>query len=161
MTDEKHRLFDPSGSRACYTAKYADHLAQENSEALSYIPSPRLEEYARNGQILMAHENGEPCGFLIWGAGWPVMRVYQACIQYDARRREHGYTLVKRLLAIAEKRGVDSIMLRCANDLDSNEFWKAAGFTFAGQVPGGERRGRMLNIWRFTMPNPKQLRLAV
>lgn len=133
------------------TVKYVVDLARKNAEALSFIPAPRLEQYSQNGQILVAFENDEPCGFLVLGNGAETMRVYQACIQYDSRRREHGLALVRRLVAKATQKGCQSISLWCADDLESNEFWRAAGFTFAGQRTGGRSRGRLHNRWMMSL----------
>lgn len=127
--------------------RYADDLARKNSEALSFIPAPRIEEYAREGQLWVATENDEPCGFLIFGDGWPQTRIYQACIQYDARRREHGMALVAALSARATAMGCTDIRLWCADDLDSNEFWRSAGFQYCASRRGGRRRGRKHNLW--------------
>ena len=127
--------------------RYVCDLAKKNSEALSFIPTPRLEEYERRGQILVARENDDLCGFVVHGAGWPVLRVYQACIQYDARRRDHGFGLVERLRQKATDRALDNIELWCADDLDANSFWEAAGFRKIAQRRGGARRGRMHNLW--------------
>lgn len=127
--------------------KYADDLARKNSEALSFIPRPMIEAYARRGQLMLSLENDEPCGFLIHGENWPQIRIYQACIQYDARRREHGMALVAALAAKARERGCHDIRLWCADDLDSNEFWRAAGFEYCAQRRGGRRRGRKHNLW--------------
>ncbi len=131
----------------CSIASFADSLARKNSEALSFIPKPRLEQYAREGQILMATENGSPCGFLVYGSGLPTVRIYQACIQYDARRKEHGLALVARLIEIAKLRGAEGIRLRCASDLEANALWLSAGFSRIGTINGGTRRGRTLHIW--------------
>lgn len=128
-------------------AKYADDLARKNSEALSFIPRPMIEQYAQRGQLLLATENDEPCGFLIFGRGWPQVRIYQACIQYDVRRREHGMGLIARLAAHARARGCTDIRLWCADDLEANAFWLAAGFVLCGQRAGGQRRGRRHNLW--------------
>jgi ribosomal protein S18 acetylase RimI-like enzyme len=125
---------------------YVVDLAKRNSEAISFIPSPRLEQYYENGQILVARENDEPCGFLVFGLR-PVAKIYQACIQYDARRMENGLRLVSRLIRIASSRGCDAISLWCASDLEANHFWRAAGFRFVDQRPGGSRRGRVHNRW--------------
>lgn len=127
--------------------RYADDLARKNSEALSFIPTPRIEAYARAGQLWVATENDEPCGFLIFGCGWPQIRIYQACIQYDARRREHGMALVAALSDKAREMGCTDIRLWCADDLDSNEFWRAAGFEYCASRLGGRRRGRHHNLW--------------
>ena len=126
---------------------YAVALAKRNSEALSFIPTPQLENYAAKGQLLIQTENDEPCGFLVYGAGFPVMRVYQSCIQFDARRRENGMALVARLVAVAERRQCQGISLWCAQDLEANAFWSAAGFQLIGRREGGLRRGRIHNHW--------------
>jgi N-acetylglutamate synthase-like GNAT family acetyltransferase len=127
--------------------QYIDALAHKNSEALSFLPRPTLEHYAEVGQILIAHENGEPCGYLIHGNGARWCKIYQACIQYDARRREHGLELVRRLVRKALTGGFEAISLWCAEDLESNEFWRSAGFVWAGRREGGRRRGRKHNHW--------------
>ena len=126
---------------------YADHLAKKNVEALSFLPRPRLLEYAVRGQLMVETENGDPCGFLVYGLGWPYMKVYQAAVEYDARRHEHGLALVGRLIQKARQRGCHAISLWCADDLAANAFWEAAGFAFAGKRQGGTRRGRQHNRW--------------
>lgn len=142
------------------TVKYADQLARLNSEALSFIPRPRLMEYAERGQVLIASENGEPAGFLIFGVGWPQMRIYQACIQYDARRRHHGLTLVAAVIEQAIRGGCSDVRLWCADDLDSNDFWREAGFAYKGSRRGGRRRGRKHNLWSFEISKPPLLILT-
>ena len=127
--------------------KYADSLAKRNVDALSFLPRPRLLEYAVRGQLIVETENGEPCGFLVFGNGWPYLKVYQVAVEYDARRREHGLALVGRLIQKARERGCHAVSLWCANDLDANAFWESAGFSFAGQRTGGRARGRMHNRW--------------
>lgn len=136
-------------------AKYAEHLARQDYEAIGFIPRPRLEEYEQRGQILVQHENDEPCGVVVFGNGWPILRIYQAVIQYDARRREHGLSLVARVVAEARRRGCHAIGLWCADDLTANEFWRAAGFTFGGQREGGRRRGRKHNRWVLPIDGPQ------
>jgi N-acetylglutamate synthase-like GNAT family acetyltransferase len=133
--------------------RYIVDLQRKNYEALGFIPQPRTEEYLKRGQVLMAEENGELCGFLVYGMGWPTMKVYQACIQYDARRRDQGLALVARLIARASRSGHSQITLWCADDLDSNAFWKAAGFAFGGQREGGKKRGRKHNLWIYRLPD--------
>lgn len=146
----------------CSTAvKYAVDLARKNSEAVSFIPTPRLEQYAESGQLMIEAENNDPCGFLVFGNTFPILKIYQACIQYDARRIHHGLNLLRRLIIYAEHYGFTAISLYCADDLEANRFWQAAGFQFAGQRLGGQRRGRMHNRWTMYLETPLQLTLAV
>lgn len=136
--------------------RYVLELARKNTEALGFIPAPKLEQYAAAGQLWMAYENDDPCGYLVFGAGWPVLRIYQACIQYDARRREHGLALLRRLIAYAIAHGYEAISCWCADDLEANAFWQAAGFVWAGQREGGRRRGSKHNRWVLWLPHPRQ-----
>lgn len=136
-----------SDDQVALAVRYADDLARKNSEALSFIPTPRIEQYARDGQLWVATENDEPCGFLIFGNSWPQVRIYQACVQYDARRREHGMALVAALADRARASGCTDIRLWCADDLESNVFWRDAGFEYCASRRGGRRRGRKHNLW--------------
>lgn len=140
---------------------YVVDLARRNTDAIGFIPRPKLEKYEQAGQILTGYENDEPCGFLVYGNGYPLLRVYQACIQYDARRREHGFALVRDLETRAAHRGVEAISLWCASDLEASEFWRAAGFERVGTKLGGARRARSLSCWRKIMPAPAQPCLEV
>lgn len=134
------------------SVQYIEQLARSEYEAIGFIPRPRLEQYSARGQILMAQENDENAGFLVFGAGWPTLRVYQACIQYDARRREHGASLVQRLIAEAQRRGCYLISLWCADDLPANDFWQALGFRHIATRPGGVKRGRLHRQWVLSVP---------
>lgn len=138
---------------------YCDWLAKKNSEALSFIPRPKLEDYLVRSQILTEFENDELCGFLVFGNGFPYLRVYQACIQHDSRLRQHGLNLVKKLTDEAIKRKVFEIRLRCAQDLEANDFWKSAGFQLIGSVKGGNRRGRIINQWSMEINKDPQFTL--
>lgn len=142
------------------TLDYVVALSRRHYEEIGFIPRPRLEQYESSGQVWTESENGELCGFLVWGNGWPVLRVYQVCIQYDARRREHGMRLVKRLIQKADSEGYESVSCWVADDIAANEFWEAAGFRFCGQRDGGRKRGRKHNRWVFWLPRPAQLLLV-
>jgi ribosomal protein S18 acetylase RimI-like enzyme len=138
---------------------YVVDLARKHTDALGFIPRPRLEQYHAAGQIHIARENGDPCGYLVVGSGWPNLKIYQACIQYDVQRREHGWNLVNRLERQAARMGYEAISLWCGDDLAANEFWKACAFVQVGQKAGGERRGRKLNLWVKRLCNPLEQRL--
>ena len=138
---------------------YVLHLEKKHFEEIGFLPAPRLEDYRQRGQLWMAQENDEYCGFMVWGRGWPVLRVYQVCIQYDAQRREHGLQLVRRLIAKADQEGYEAISCYVADDIAANDFWRACGFQCAGQRDNGNRRGRLHNHWVMRMPKPMQAAL--
>ena len=127
-------------------------LAKKHTDEIGFLPRPTVERYWASNQVLIESENAEPCGFLIFGRGWPRLKIYQACIQYDAQRRAHGLALVGRVIALASERACDAVSLWCADDLPANEFWQAAGFQLLRSKPGGHRRGRNLNLWVYWLP---------
>ncbi len=127
---------------------YIDSLAKKNSEALSFIPRPRLEKYLVSDQVIMATENGEPAGFLIYGSTIPFLRIYQACVQYDARRREQGFEMVRELIARGERGGATYLSLSIVPTTWRQTFsGRRVDSSFAGSVkeatdaPGGTTYG--------------------
>lgn len=138
------------------TVSYIVALARKESEAIGFLPRPRLEQYVQNGQVAIAHENGNLCGFLVWGNGFPILRIYQACIQYDARGMAHGAQMVGRLERAATARGYSAIQLRCANDLPANSFWRALDYDLVSTINGGATRRRTLNVWSKSLEEPLQ-----
>lgn len=135
---------------------YVLGLARKHYEEIGFLPAPKLEEYRDAGQLWVADENGEPCGFLMWGRGWPVLRVYQVCIQYDAQRRLHGAQLVGRLINKAEAEGYERISCWVADDIPANDFWHAMGFRKVAEREGGKKRGRKHNGWVYWCKAPVQ-----
>ena len=135
---------------------YVLDLEKKHFEEIGFIPKPSLERYRDAEQLWVADENGDPCGFLVWGNGWPVLRVYQVCIQYDAKRRLHGAALIGRLLNKAEREGYDRISCWVADDIPANDFWEAMGFRKAGERQGGKKRGRKHNAWVYWCKAPAQ-----
>jgi len=140
---------------------YVVDLSRKNYEQIGFLPEPRLQDYLFRGQLWSEKENDEWCGFMVWGAGFPVLRIYQICIQYDARRREHGFRLVRRLIDKADREGYEAISCYVAEDIDANAFWREAGFTMIGQRFTNNRRGRKHNHWVMWMPNPMQGQLLI
>jgi ribosomal protein S18 acetylase RimI-like enzyme len=151
-------------------------LARRETETIGFLPGAAVREYQARGGILVARENGEPCGFLVWRlshgrrrthAALPTgrhLKVIQACVHYDVRRIGHGFALVARLERIARRRSAEFVSLFCADDLMANAFWKSCGFLWRGCRPGGDRRGRSHNLWILplsSIPNQVQAQEAV
>src|SRR5689334_11632091 len=124
---------------------YVVHLLKRNTEALGFLPRAALAEKIELRQIWLSLENGEPAGFLHHGSlAAPEVRIFQAAVQYDARRRHLGLALVQDLADRAAAAGARGISLRCLSFLDANDFWEAAGFTRLGAEPGAKGT---LNVW--------------
>lgn len=136
--------------------KYVESLMRQNYEAVGFLPLSVVAKYLEANQLWLQYENDEPCGYLLFGNGWPICRVFQCCIQTDARRRSAASTLIQALVSKAENSGYNAITLRCADDLESNNFWRAAGFSFTGQSQGGKSRGRLINHWQLALRGSTQ-----
>jgi len=122
-------------------AVYAGNLHKKNSEYLGFIPQSRIDWYQDRGQIIPEYENNELCGYLIWGIGWPWMRIYQACVEYELRWLGHGRGLVDKALRIARKNKCAAITLGCRESNAAVTFWSMLGFVILGERVGGKRRG--------------------
>jgi hypothetical protein len=124
---------------------YVVHLQKKHADAVGFIPRMALREKIEQGRIWLARENGEPAGFLHHGSlARPEVRIFQAAIQYDARRRYLGLEMVCHLLRLASDARARGVSLRCLSFLEANEFWDAAGFKLLTTEPGAKGT---LNVW--------------
>lgn len=139
--------------RADLLLKYCLDLMRKNSDALGFVESTRFESRLRAGQVIPAWENGDLCGYLLRGIPREWLHIHQACIQPDARRLDHGRQLVAAAAAYAAACGCHGISLRCADDLPSNQFWQALGFSRVATVPGGRARGRLIHVYQYELPS--------
>lgn len=128
-------------------ADYCIQLHRKNSKQLGLLPADRMRGYVEQGQVFIAFEGGDMCGYLIAGMTPPWARVWQACVEYTLRGLGHGAVMVENLRAEALRRGCTGITLRCRDGMDSNFFWAALGFERVRQIAGGKRRGKPLNVW--------------
>lgn len=135
---------------------YIDKLQRANADDLAFYPLSTLEKALAANQIMVAYENSEPCGYLWFGSvrsGYPIT-IYQACIDYDVRRRAHGWNLVADLMMIGRTAGANAIRLKCASSALSNDFWRAIGFDCVNVTRGGVKRGRDINHWWTAITEP-------
>lgn len=145
--DLSTRALDLVVSRAATSdLDYVMSLMRANRESVGGLPRPAIQERLDRRSILVARINGDPVGYLMYDLRGRTLRIPQACIQYDARRRKHGEALVAALMT-AHARDVDEVTLRVAADLEANLFWRDMGFTCVSSSLGGKRRGRLINSW--------------
>lgn len=132
------------------TISYIDKLQHENADDLAFYPLTTLAEALEAGHVLHCSDNGEPAGYLWFGSvrGGYDVTIYQACVDYDSRRRHLGWDMVAKLIAIANAGNANGIRLKCASSAESNEFWQAIGFYCTRVSEGGIKRGRKLNHYR-------------
>ena len=125
---------------------YVDSLQKKNAEALSFYPKCVFERESEKGRILLGLLNGQPCGYLYVGALGRDVKCHQVCIEYDARRKLYGASLVQAMEDYAKD--AYTITLRCGFDLDANKFWNDMGYKCIAIQNGGVRRMRKINVWR-------------
>jgi len=132
------------------TLPYIDKLQRANADDLAFYPLTTLAAALENGHVVSCEDNGEPAGYLWFGAlrGGRDVTIYQAAVDYDLRRRHLGFGMVGELTRLAVAAGSSGIRLKCASSAGSNEFWRAAGFYCTAVQPGGIKRGRDLNCYR-------------
>lgn len=135
---------------AALSLVYIDHLQRQNADDLAFYPLTTLRKAMDDGHVLHCEDNGEPAGYLWFGAlrGGHDVTIYQACIDYDSRRRHLGWGMVADLHALATAAGCTGIRLKCASSAESNDFWQAVGFYCTAVHAGGRKRGRDLNCYR-------------
>ena len=129
---------------------YIDKLQHENADDLAFYPLSTLQDAMSAGQVLSCYENGEPAGYLWHG---PIrhgrdVTIYQACIDYELRRQQLGFGMVRQLIDSARAGGATGIRLRCASSAMSNTFWVTIGFYCTLVSAGGIKRGRSINHYR-------------
>ena len=138
------------GASVSLTVAYVDHLQHQNADDLAFYPLSTLSTALEAGHVLHCEDNGEPAGYLWFGAvrGGYDVTIYQACVDYQTRRRHLGWGMVADLVALATAGGATGIRLKCASSADANEFWQAAGFHCTHVQRGGRKRARDLNCYR-------------
>tara|TARA_Y100000310_G_scaffold335509_1_gene417731 strand:+ start:538 stop:1080 length:543 start_codon:yes stop_codon:yes gene_type:complete len=129
---------------------YIDHLQKQNVDDLAFYPIRTLERAMEYHRILTCYDNDECAGYLWHGpvrAGYDTV-IYQACVDYDLRRRTLGWDMVRSLIDRCLVGGGVGVRLRCASSSNSNEFWQSIGFYCTKISQGGIKRGRNINHWR-------------
>jgi hypothetical protein len=144
---------------------YVFSLARKHSEALGFLPPPALEQYMNMGSVWLCQENSAEAGFLVLRHELRLDQrcaaIIQACVQTDAQRRHHGLAMVAEAAAASRKSGRTILQCWCAADLESNDFWRAAGFAPMATRDGGRRRNRQHILWRLALQPTADLSLVI
>ena len=130
---------------------FIDHLQKKNAEELAFFFFFVFEREVANFRILLARVNGEPAGYIYHGSVGAIVKVHQACIEYDLRGQLYGAALIRQLITLVDAASGSSITLRCGSDIAANGFWQAMGFYCQGVTAGGVRRMRDINNWRYDL----------
>lgn len=153
-------LFPPDSLIRTATARdmsFVLELQQRHSNALGFLPRAALDWYIDAGRLSLVLENGDPAGYIVgrdklrWNIA--LRPITQAAIDYSAQRRHHGLRLVARAALDAREAGQMAIQAMCREDLDSNAFWKAAGFEEIGRYAPQTARQKNMICWRLRLTN--------
>jgi hypothetical protein len=136
------------------------HLHRQFAYALGFIPKAGMEKALGANHVTLAEENGEPAGYLLHRTlhGEPhIHSIVQAAVAMDAQRRHHGLAA---LVELERSAGTDLLQCWCADDLESNAFWHAAGFLAVGLRNPENVRSRNLILWRKPLTPLGTVRIA-
>lgn len=125
-------------------AHYCEKLRREDGNALGFVPFVAFQQAMRRNRMIIEIENDEPCGFLIFTSVKERLKILMIAIQKDARRIFHATNLLSGMLSLEDTQNSQYIQLRCADDLESNSFWKSVGFSLITQVDGGKLRSAIV-----------------
>jgi hypothetical protein len=141
--------------------KYIDHLQKQNGGDLAFYPTAALERAVEERNVITCEDNNDTAGYIWHGpirSGRDTI-IYQACVDYDSRRRHLGWNMVRTIMSMCSAGYSNGIRLRCASSSESNEFWQLIGFYCTNVRAGGIKRNRDINHWRadiqptlFTVP---------
>jgi len=132
-------------------------LMRDNYESVGFITEGAVREAIYQGRIYHQFDNGEWVGYLLRGSLRPyahAVYIVQECIDKSARRYGSGRRCYEQLLADAREAHVESVQLRCAEDLESRHFWQALGFELVGVDTRPNARGRKVFRYEYRLwPN--------
>ena len=156
---------------------YVVDLSKKENHSLGFIPKIAYEAAITgikkgkrwsdvcNDRLIVCVNNGDLVGFCLASFGKVFQKprkgkIAQICIQMDARKIERGKLLLSFVLAYGASVGCYDFGCGCADDLESNFFWKAVGWSHFGQRKGishtntwKQTSRRVINIYGYTHPN--------
>jgi len=130
---------------------FYNHLQRKERETIGRVTPQMLEKYASTRRLHTLLNDKDPLGYIIANdtSRHPArtiypgdMRIYIACIDYDARRHLHGTMLVDHIAELARLSQLQRIGLWCAEGIPAHDFWTSIGFTPGRTREGGQKRNR-------------------
>jgi predicted GNAT family N-acyltransferase len=141
-----------------------DKLQKENSHAVGFIQKTIWEQYVWGGQrnfvVLIAEANNDAVGYVLITPGkraYAYAKIQQIAVRNDARRLQYGTALISVCRDFCKEFGRKGFTLRCRQDLESNRFWKAIGFTQYGTWQKGVinhvgmKASNDINLWKIDL----------
>ena len=152
---------------------YVISLSKKENHSLGFIPKMAYESAITgiksgdrwsnvcNDKLFVIECNKDLVGFCLASFGIPNAiskkgKIAQICLQTDARKLLRGRKLLDSVVDYGATIGTLAFSAGCANDLESNIFWKAMGWICIAQRKGishtntwKQTSKRIVNIYRF------------
>jgi len=162
---------------------YVVSLSKRESLSLGFIPKMAYEAAITgiktgkrwspvcNDKLFVCTCNNDLVGFCLASFGkrnaiYKVGKIAQICLQEDARKLERGKLLLNSVIDWGKKIHTYSFNAGCADDLESNFFWLAMGWSKIGMRFGISHKNtwvqtskRKINIYNYD-PNALVLEVA-
>ena len=142
---------------------YIKSLARRHCNQLGFIPFLAWEKVVtqktKNQQLYVAVDNDDLTGCLYTGVWKGLGKVFQICIQEDARRWYRAQLLMQTFMQTCRQCLVACVTLRVAEELEAVHFWESIGFTHVGNTHGklGRRKadkGRTICCFQQSLLKP-------
>lgn len=134
--------------------EFAIQLAKKNRDELGAVHCGVISGIveAGVGVLRVSRENDEPASMILTRNGLAsdtrCMPIIAAAVSSDARRLKHGLALVDAVADEGFERGRSFVQAICREDLPSNRFWLAAGFTPIARRTNKATRRIPCVVWR-------------
>jgi ribosomal protein S18 acetylase RimI-like enzyme len=131
-------------------------VADENRDALGFLPRKKLEEAAEQKRCFIATADEHLVGFVIFRHRKidNQTTLSDICVDTSSRRCGVGSKLIRHLITDCEEKGRDFILLKCPENLEANHFYEHIGFELQNIEQG---KSRKLKVW--CMPIPKKVEI--
>lgn len=143
---------------------FIDKLQKENSRAVGFIQETVWDRYVfggeRNFVVFICEKNTDMVGYVLLTPGrkaYSYAKVQQIAVREDARRLDYGSALVSVVKDFCNTFDRMGVTLRCRIDLQSNNFWRALGFSLYGVWEKGKvnhvgfKASDDINLWRIDL----------
>jgi GNAT superfamily N-acetyltransferase len=130
-------------------------LGRANADTLGFLPEGAFIKYARDKQILVAVDDGEVLGYLLYGVSRRKMLAYivHLCVREPQRDKGIARELFEELKTATED-AFTGIRVRCRRDYEASTFWPKLGFHAVSEMSGRSKDGSRLTVWWFDHGHP-------
>ncbi len=122
-----------------------DSLRKKEGAALGFIPKAVYESVLTRTRVanrdrwkyqdvIVTEDNADFTGFCMTSYAKDLANVFQIVVRQDARRWHRALLMIDSVEDKAKRLGKKGITCRVAQDLESNFFWTAIGYSVQGLV---------------------------